>query len=265
MSSVSQHTHHQKTSSELMQENDVELRTVPYESEGVIMLGELAAPDGPGPFPGVLVMPDARGLGKLAKDAAKRLAALGYVALATDPYGGALFAVGKQVAQFHEKPSLLRSRSLPAYEILKAQPKVDPNRIAAIGYCFGGQTALELARCGTDLRCVVSFHGVLTTHSPAERGAVKGEILAITGLHDPYAPHAHVEAFRAEMVAAEARWQLTIYGNGWHQFTDPDGERDMPRVPGLRYDPLLDKLSWSATLALLEATLSNSDKGVHST
>ena len=111
----------------------MELRTVPYESNGLTMLGEIAVPQGPGPFPGVLVMPDARGLGKLAKDAAKRLAALGYVALATDPYGGAYFGVGKQVMEFHKDPSLLRSRSLPAYEILKAQPNVDPNRIAAIG------------------------------------------------------------------------------------------------------------------------------------
>jgi dienelactone hydrolase len=238
-------------------EDVLEFQTLPYTANGLTMLGELVAPEGAGPFPGVLVMPDARGLGKLAKTAAQRLAALGYVALATDPYGDALFHGGERVAEYYKDPSLLRSRSFAAYDVLKAQPNVDADCIAAVGYCFGGQTALELARGGCDLRCAVSFHGVLNTKNPARRGEVKGEVLAITGLHDPYAPHEDVEAFRAEMIAAEARWHLTVYGNGWHQFTDPDAEREMSHVPGLRYDPLLDKLSWQAALSMLSATTSS--------
>ena len=236
-------------------EDVLQSRTLPHQCGDVTLLGELYVPEGTGPFPGVLVMPDARGIGGLSKTSAARLARLGYVALATDPYGDGLFHGGEKSVELQQDLDLMHARNAAALTALLSEPKVDSDRIGAIGYCFGGQTAFELARSGADLKCAVSFHGLLSTTRPARKGAIKGELLAIIGLHDPYAPPVHTEAFQAEMIAAEAHWQTTIYGNGWHQFTDPNGERDMPHVPGLRYDPLLARLSWEAALSLLNATL----------
>ena len=98
-------------------------------------------------------------------------------------------------------------------------------RIAAIGYCFGGQCVLELARSGRDARAVVSFHGGLTTHAPLEKGAFAGEIVAYCGQHDPFAPPDHTEALREELIAAEAHWQITVFGDAAHGFTDPGQPR----------------------------------------
>jgi dienelactone hydrolase len=99
---------------------------------------------------------------------------------------------------------------------------------------------------------VVSFHGLLTTQLPATRGAVKAKVLALTGAHDPYAPPEDVEVFREEMTAAGADWHLTVYGEGWHAFTDPSAA-EMSNVPGVRHDPLLEALSWAQATAFLDA------------
>jgi dienelactone hydrolase len=223
--------------------------------DDVRLIGQLSTPDTPGPHPGVLVMPDARGMTELAKRKAQELASLGYVALATDFYGDGLYHQGEKAAELHADWPLLHKRIFAGFDALKAQPSVDHERIGAIGYCFGGQAAIELARTGANVKAAVSFHGLLTTKTPAKRGAVKANILALHGLKDPYVPPADVETFRAEMSEAEANWQITIYGEGWHQFTDPDGVKEMPGVPGLKYDRLLDRLSWAAALEFLDATL----------
>src|SRR6185295_6442215 len=115
-----------------------------------------------------------------------RLAAQGYAALATDMYGGGVFfenarAGGDLMLALHREPERLRARVLAGFETLARLPQVDAGRIGAIGFCFGGQCVLELARSGADVRAVVSFHGLLTTHAPAAKGAVKARVLAITG------------------------------------------------------------------------------------
>jgi dienelactone hydrolase len=235
----------------------IALRQYDYEHDGLLLKGQLAAPDGPGPHPAVLIMHDALGLGDLVCRRAAELAGAGYVALAADMYG-----LGKRPAEPTEhgvhfaalqaEPENLRARVLASYEALRSLPQVDPARISAIGYCFGGQCVLELARSGAEVASVVSFHGLLTTKLPAQPGQVKAKVLSITGALDPYAPVADVETFQKEMTDAGGDWQMTLYGLGWHAFTDPDVS---PDIPGVRYDPLLDRLSWSQATAFLEATL----------
>ncbi len=131
---------------------------------------------------------------------------------------------------------------------------MDAQRVAAIGYCFGGFCVLELARAGADVKAVVSYHGLLSTSLPAQRGAIKGEVVVYTGAKDPHAPHEHVEALRKELDAAEAHHQITVFSEAFHSFTDPDA--DALGMPGIAYNALADRVSWAGTLAVLEAVLS---------
>jgi dienelactone hydrolase len=236
-----------------------ELRDIEYEHEGVRLVGRLAMPAGPGPHPAVMVMHDARGQGAMVRQRALELAEAGYVALVTDMYGNGFYSDvpeegGAFMVALEHAPQTLRDRVLRNLETLKAQPGVDAARIGAIGYCFGGQCVLELARSGADVRSVVSFHGLLTTQLPARPKAVKARIVVLTGALDPYAPLEHVQGFQDEMNAAEADYHVTIYGNGLHQFTDPTAS-GMVTVPGVKYDPLLSRLSWAQATAMLDATL----------
>lgn len=236
-----------------------EFETVATTHEGAALKGKLIAPDGAGPHPAVLVMATAMGIGDLQIDAARRLAAQGYVALVTDMYGdGASFvddvaASGVAITPLMTNPALLRNRVVHWFDLLRARPEVAPDRVAAIGYCFGGQCVLELARSGADAKAVVSYHGLLTTHAPAPAGGIKAQVAIYTGRLDPYAPREHVEGFRAEMIASEARFHITELGNSYHSFTDPQAKR-VP-VPGVEHDPLADALSWAGTLALLKAVV----------
>jgi len=235
-----------------------ELQVWEYAHEGVTLRGEIAAPPGPGPHPGVLVMHDAHGFGEQVRERARRLAQAGYAALATDMYGaGRRFDdprdAGPLFAELHASPDLLRGRILAGLEALSGAPGVDRTRIGAIGFCFGGQCVLELARSGADVRGVVSFHGLLTTQRPARAGEVKAKVMALCGAKDPYAPADDIAGFQAEMTAAGADWQATVYGEAWHAFTDPAA--DTFPVPGVRYDALVDKLSWAQATAFLDAVV----------
>ena len=231
------------------------LATFPMIHEGAELTALVARPDGPGPFPAVLVMHSALGIHHQVQDTARRLAALGYLAVATDMYGPSAYAGGAEgpglaYAAFAENPELLRARAVAWFEAVRARADVDPGRIAAIGYCFGGHCVLELARSGADVRAVCSYHGILTTHAPAQPGAVRAHVAAFCGAKDPYAPMADITALRKEMEDAGASWQLGVYGDAEHGFTDPDAAR--LNRPGIAYDAHADKASWAATLAILE-------------
>jgi len=206
-----------------------------------------------------MVMHNAHGLGPQVCDSARRLAQQGYVALATDMYGGGVFhaepaAAGDSLGPLWKNPQLLRSRVVAWYELLKARPEVSAGRIAAVGYCFGGQCVLELARSSADVKAVVSFHGILTTSMPAQPGAVTAQVAVYTGAEDPYAPLGQVDDFRDEMQAAGAAWQIMSFGRCYHSFTDP---HQSTTLPGLAYHPIADQVSWAGTLALLKAVLDN--------
>jgi dienelactone hydrolase len=191
------------------------------------------------------------------RESARLLAQEGYLALATDMYGDGIFhedpsGAGASLGPLWKDPQLLRSRVVAWYEWLKQRPEVAADRIAAIGYCFGGQCVLELARSGADVKAVVSYHGILTTAMPAKAGIVGAHVAVYTGADDPYAPRKHVEDFQDEMQEAGARWQIMNFGRCCHAFTDTHIRSDLP---GLAYDPIADKVSWAGTLALLNAVL----------
>ena len=235
-----------------------QLEPFPLTNAGTGLVGQLIRPEGQGPFPAVLVMASAHGLGRHVKQAAERLAAQGYLALCTDMYGGGAYYpnpadAGGDFAAIMAQPQPLRERCRAWFDALAAHPLADPARIAAIGYCFGGKCVLELARSGADVKAVVSFHGVLTTHAPAAAGAIKGEVAAICGAEDPFAPLADIDALRDELEAAGARYGITTFGKVAHSFTDPDAAK--ADRPGIAYDERADRLSWAGALALLEETI----------
>jgi len=205
--------------------------------------------------PGVLVMPEAFGLGTHATQRAERLASLGYVALAGDPYGNGLEVTDLQQAityacALREDPTKFRQRARVALDTLASLPQVDASRLAAIGYCLGGTFALELARDGASLRGVVSFHGGLETPRPAVAGQGKAKLLVCTGADDPFVPVAQVNALAEEMTKAQADWQIISYGGTVHSFTNPDADR--VGVPGIAYNTLADERSWKAMAAFFE-------------
>lgn len=205
--------------------------------------------------PGVLVMPEAFGLGTHAKQRAERIAALGYVALAGDPYGDGFEAKDLQEAMkyagpLREDPVKFRKRGRAALDKLASLPQVDSSRLAAIGYCQGGTFSLELARDGAPLRGIVSFHGGLETKRPAAAGQIKAKVLVCTGADDPFVPVAQVNAFVEEMTKSEADWQVITYGGTVHSFTNPEAHR--AGVPGLAYNKLADERSWKAMVSFFE-------------
>jgi len=223
--------------------------------DGFGLEGLVAKPQGEGPFPTVIVMHSALGLRHQVRGTVELLVQRGYLAVATDMYGPDIQARGQEAtgeayAAFHENPGLLRERVVAWFDTIAARPDVDASRIAAIGYCFGGMCVLELARSGADVKAAVSYHGILTTHAPARKGEVKCEVAAYCGALDPYAPIETIDALRQELTDADARYNISVFGEAAHSFTDPDaGAMDMP---GIAYHAIADRVSWAGTLALLE-------------
>jgi dienelactone hydrolase len=199
-----------------------------------------------GPRPAVLVVHQWKGLGDYEKKRAEMLARLGYVAFCADIYGQGVRADNPQdasqlAARYKNDRPLLRRRVAAALQAMKARPEVDGAKTAAIGYCFGGTTVLELARSGADTLGVVSFHGGLGTDLPAKPG-LKARLLVLHGADDPFVPPAEVEAFAQEARAAGADWQLVAYGGAVHSFTDWNAGNDNSR--GAAYNEKADRRSW---------------------
>lgn len=228
----------------------VQTRDVKYAVGGAEYVGFLAYDDAtPGKRPGVLVAPEWTGVNDYARGRAKQLAGMGYAAFVIDPYGGGRNAADvKQSAEWStalkdDRPEL-RRRVAAGFDTLKKQPQVDPAKTAAIGYCFGGTTVLELARSGADVLGVVSFHGGLSTTAPAKAGELKSKVLVCHGAVDPFVPPAEVAGFEKEMQAAKADWQLVAYGDSLHSFTNPDAGK--AAIPGVAYNEKADRRSWEA-------------------
>ena len=218
---------------------------------------ELPDPDRfPGARPGVVAVHEAWGLGGPVRARTKMLAELGYVALAADIFGDRHIPKDppeafKIIGEFLADRPRLRTRAAAAVSALKAHPACD-GRIAAIGYCFGGSTVLELARAGNpDVLGVVSFHGGLETPTPAEPGVVTAKILVCHGAEDPLVPHAHLTAFLSEMAAAKADCQTIAYTGAMHSFTNPEAKGEL--MPGIIHHPRTDTRSWAAMRAFFEA------------
>ena len=224
--------------------------TITYLDAGVTLKGFVAYDDKiTGKRPGVLVMPEAFGLGKNAKARAQRLAELGYVGFGGDPFGDGqeftnLQDAMKVAGALMADPTKFRARARAGLDKLASLPQVDSSRLAAIGYCMGGTFALELARDGAPLRGVVSFHGGLQTQRPAAEDAVKAKVLVCHGSDDPMITLAHVGGFVDEMTKARADWELISYGNTVHSFTNPDADGSM--LPGIKFNAQSDARSWLA-------------------
>ena len=235
------------------------MEPIELEHAGTLLRGYIARPEGDQPRPTVLVMHSGMGIAhkEVVEPAARKLAALGYVAICTDMYGAHLEGAGPegfgpayQELQM-DNGTKQRARTVAWFDKMAKLPYVDDRRIAALGFCYGGTTSLELARSGADLRAAISFHGILTTFQKAERGAIKGQIAIYTGGGDPWAPDADVEAFRKEMIDAGHRdYQITLFGAADHGFTDKYAHEQ--QLEGLSYHELSSDISWTGALTMLE-------------
>lgn len=219
--------------------------------EGVIAWDDAAA----GPRPGVLVVPNVLGQKEADNVTAEKLAALGYVGFAIDVFGqGKRTKRGsedfaKYMNQMFADRALLRDRLHGSLAELKAQAEVDPARTAAIGFCFGGLCALDLARSGADLLGVVSFHGVYRRPDYETVAPIRPKVLACHGWDDPLAPPEDFAGLARELTEGGADWQLHAYGHTGHAFTDP--EANMPER-GSVYQADAHRRSWQAMRNFLE-------------
>lgn len=238
---------------------EVKTESVQYQDGDQTLTGYIAYDDSlPGKRPGVLVVHEWWGLNDYAKRRAQMLAELGYVAFAADMYGDnrvtehAADAKGWMM-QITENQEAWQRRALAGLEALKASDKVDGERLAAIGYCFGGATVMQMAYAGADLDGVVSFHGSLPVPSTTRPGSIKPSILIAHGDQDSHVPAERVAAFQRALDAAAADWQMVSYGGAKHGFTNPDaGSYGMD---SLAYDPKADARSWSLMQSFLAEVL----------
>jgi dienelactone hydrolase len=201
-------------------------QSVAYEADGLQMIGHLAW-TAPEPRPGVLVFPDAGGLGEHAKARAERLASeFGYAAMACDLYG---------------QQEVLR-------DFNEVQVRLQP--IRTIGFCFGGTLTYELALTGADIKAAIGFHSGLTVTSPGDSPHIRAKVLALFGADDPSIPAADRSAFERMLRAGNVDWQMTLYGGVVHAFTNPNADR-LGRPEFARYDAKADARSWTQMKELL--------------
>ena len=197
-----------------------------------------------GKRPGVLIVHQWKGLTDYEKKRAEMLGKLGYVAFAVDIYGKGnrpkdQSEAAAEAGKYKKDRELLRKRVNAGLEELRKQQLVDSKRIAAIGYCFGGTTVIELARSGADIAGVVSFHGALDSPKPEDGKNIKCKVLALHGADDPFVPAKDVAAFEDEMREAKVDWELVKYGGAVHSFTLWDAHSE-----GQAYNEKADKRSW---------------------
>ena len=237
-------------------------KEVEYTSDGTVMKGFLVY-DGniEGKRPGVLVVHEWWGNNEYSRKRARMLAELGYTALALDMYGNGKQATnptdaGKLSSEISGNIQLAQARFMSAYNLLKEQPTTDPNKMAAIGYCFGGGIVLQMARLGTDLKAVVSFHGMLGTNIPAEPNKVKALLLVCNGAADPFIKKEDVDAFKNEMNSAGVKYEFKNYPDAVHAFTNPEATELGKKfnIP-IAYNEKADKESWEEMKAVFKKVL----------
>jgi dienelactone hydrolase len=229
----------------------IHTETVDYHDGNTTLEGFLAYDDSiSGKRPGVLVVHQWRGITDYEKMRAQQLAQLGYVAFCADIYGKGVRpqtpqASAAEAGKFRGGDrKLLRERVNAGLDELKSNPWADTNRLAAIGYCFGGTTVLELARSGAQLNGVVSFHGGLDSPNPSDGKNIKCKVLVLAGADDPFQSQENLTAFENEMRNSGVDWQIVFYGGAVHAFTQPDVDKE--NLNGAKYDEKADKRSWQA-------------------
>ncbi len=230
----------------------IEGKVVTYSADGVTMKGYLAYDENKkGKRPGILVVHEWWGLNDYARHRAWMLAAMGYTALAVDMYGNGKQAAhpddaGKFSAELVSHFDTAKDRFIAALEFIKMQKTVDSQKIAAIGYCFGGGIVLNMARQGVDLKGVASFHGSLAPVLPAKPGIIKAKILVLHGAADKFTTKEQIESFQQEMKNAGADFQFISYPGAQHSFTNPEADRYAKKFKlPIGYNAVADKKSWA--------------------
>ncbi len=223
---------------------------IEYKQGDTVLEGYLACDRSiKGKRPAVLIAHQWKGLTEYEKGRAEMLAKLGYVAFALDMYGKDIRPknsqeAGAQAGQYKRDRQLLRARARAGLAVLKKYELTDTNRIAAIGYCFGGTTVIELARSGADIAGVVSFHGGLDSPTPEDGRNIKCKVLVLHGADDPFVPAKDLAAFEDEMRQSKVDWQLVKYGGAVHSFTERNAGDN--HLDGAAYNGKADRRSWEA-------------------
>jgi dienelactone hydrolase len=227
---------------------EVKTKAVSYEYDGVALKGHLAWDDAvKGKRPGVLVVHEWWGLNDYARQRAEQLAKLGYVAFACDMYGEGKHTehpaeAGQFAGEVRKNIEVWRGRAVAGLKVLKDQEQVDGNKLAAIGYCFGGSTALQLAYTGADLKAVVTFHAALPVPDAEHAKAIKARILVCHGAADKFIPEETAAKFREALENAKVDYAMVYLGNAKHSFSVKG--IDDKKVPGLAYNAEADHRSW---------------------
>ena len=228
----------------------IQSKTIEYKQGDATLEGVLVWDDAvTGARPGVLVVHQWLGLTDYEKHRAEMLAQLGYVAFCADIYGKGVRpkdtkAAGVEATKYKTNRALLRDRVNAGLEQLKKSELVDASRVAAVGYCFGGTTVIELARSGADIKGIVSFHGGLDSPTPADGKNIKCKVLVCHGADDPFEKASDLAAFEDEMRSANVDWTLIKFGGAVHSFTQPMAGNDNSK--GAAYNEKADKRSWAA-------------------
>jgi len=227
----------------------IQTRTIDYQDGDVDLQGYLAWDDAvEGKRPGVMISHAWAGRSDFENTKAEELAKLGYVGFALDNFGRGILGTSQEensalIQPFLDDRAMLHGRLQIALEVLKSLDEVDASRVAAIGFCFGGLCVLDLARTGTDICGVVSFHGLFGSPGNTAGNRIKAKVLALHGWDDPMAPPDQVVSLAEELSSMGADWQIHGYGNTMHAFTNPQAnDPDFGTV----YSPDADRRSWNA-------------------
>ncbi|MGF1544770.1 MAG: dienelactone hydrolase family protein [Parvularculaceae bacterium] len=233
----------------------IQTRSLDYNHDGAALRAFVADDDAkPGPKPAVLVAHAWAGRSACEDDAAKRMAALGYVGVAIDVYGAGVLGASKEeneelMTPFVQDRALLRARLAAGLEAARGDAAVDGAKVAAIGFCFGGLCVLDMARAGLDVHGVASFHGLFMRPDDLPVQRIDAKVIAFHGYDDPMAPPDAMVGFANEMTEAVADWRLHAFGGTMHSFTNPDAnDPDFGTV----YSDLAATRSWNALEGFLQ-------------
>jgi len=240
----------------------IKTREIQYTAQdGSQLIGYFAAPESDTPVPGVIVAPEWWGRNDYTEQRARELAEHGYAALAIDMYGDKKVTTASNQAyewmmQTFEDPDTIVNRATAALNTLAAQDEIDADKLAAIGFCYGGKVALDLARSNAPLQAVATFHANLSPKAPAQEGQVQAEILVLHGEQDSMVSLDDVESFRKEMQAANVKHDVIIFKEAKHGFSNPlADERAKANGVDLGYNAEAEKQSLEAMYALLARRL----------
>lgn len=237
-------------------EAEIRTRTVEYQHDGKTLQGFLAWDDAiEDPRPGVMVVHEWWGLNDYIRQRTRMLAELGFVAFAADMYGGGQVTehgsqAGEWMKQITANIAQWQARAIKGLEVLRSQEMVQTDRIAAVGYCFGGATVMQMAYTGVDVDGVVSFHGSLPVPGPEQAENIRAAVLAFHGSKDDFVPRERVTEFQQALEGAGVDWHMVIHGGARHGFTNPGA--DKYGVDNIKYDAAADRRSWEHMQSFLD-------------